>query len=62
MSGAPKIDYVTECCGGEHYVDAFAVWDVEAQAYVLAEVFEKGDVCGTCGGERPAVKAVEVQE
>ena len=39
-------------CGSEHVlVDAYATWDIESQAFVVAATFDSGARCEDCGGE-----------
>lgn len=46
-----KMKMVCSTCGSENVLrDAFAEWDVEAQDWVLQNVFDDA-VCDDCGGE-----------
>jgi hypothetical protein len=43
-------------CGGENVMrDAWAVWDIELQAWVLGNVFDAGH-CDACGGNSTLVE------
>jgi hypothetical protein len=48
---APLIDIVCGECGGNNVCrDAWAVWDLDEQDWVLGAVFDDGH-CDDCGGE-----------
>lgn len=50
--GAPKVRMVCDTCGSDDVrADAFAAWDVETQAWVLASTYDATH-CEHCGCER----------
>jgi len=50
--GEERIRVVCGQCGSDDVLaDAYAEWDVGAQAWVVANVFDKGSFCNQCEGE-----------
>jgi hypothetical protein len=51
LSSSPRIDIVCRDCGGNNVCrDAWAVWDIDKQDWVLGAVFDDGH-CDDCEGE-----------
>ena len=50
-----KIAVCSTCDSDDVRCDAFAVWDVTAQAWDLAETFNKGSYCARCDGDTTIV-------
>lgn len=48
----PKVKMVcSECGSSDVLADAYAEWDVDAQDWVVQNVFDKGAYCNKCDGE-----------
>ena len=51
MTERRKVSYVcTECGSDDVRIDAFAMWDVDKQAWVLSHMFDQA-FCEQCDGE-----------
>jgi type II secretory ATPase GspE/PulE/Tfp pilus assembly ATPase PilB-like protein len=56
-----KVSKVCKYCGSENVsVDATARWNVDAQAWELAGLFDNSD-CDDCGGETTIVEALTME-
>lgn len=47
-----RVKMVCSHCGSEDVVaDAYAKWNVDSQAWQVAQTFDKGGYCSQCDGE-----------
>ena len=47
-----RVKMVCSRCGSDDVLaDAYAEWDVETQAWEVAQTFDKGGYCNKCDGE-----------
>ena len=46
------VKMVCSCCEGENVLkDAYSIWDIEDQDWVLFDTYDKGSFCEDCEGE-----------